>query len=80
MKGYPKGTEKTRPSTQAGHWFKDVIFDVIEYRGESAEAELAVALPDYPCYRALAGKITWFQAAAKFTYYWVQENGDIKIG
>jgi gluconate kinase len=79
VKGYPKGTDRTRPSTQAGHWFKDVIFDVIEYRGESDEAELAVALPDYPRYRSFAEKISWFQSAAKFVYFWVQESGDITV-
>jgi hypothetical protein len=79
VKGYPKGTERTRPSTQAGHWFKQVIFDVIEYRGESKEAEIAVALPEFSRYRALSEKITWFQEAANFVYFWVQENGDIEI-
>jgi hypothetical protein len=79
VKGYPKGTKRTRPATQASHWFKQVIFDVIEYRGENRESELAVALPDYPRYRTLAERITWFQAAANFAYFWVQENGEVKI-
>ena len=79
VKGFPKGTKKTHPSTQAGHWFKDVIFDVIEYRGESDEAELVVALPDYPRFRSRAERISWFQAAANFVYFWVQESGEIKV-
>lgn len=79
VKGYPKGTEKTSPSTQAGHWFKQAIFDVIAYRGESASIELGVALPDYPRYRSLAAKIKWFQPVARFTYFWVQKDGFVQL-
>jgi len=78
-KGYPKGTIKTSPSTQAGHWFKQAIFDIIEYRGESKIAELGIALPDFPRYRSLSEKISWFQPVAKFTYYWIKESGDVVI-
>ena len=79
VKGYPKGTEKTNPSVQAAHWFKQVIFDMIEYRERDKEVLLAVALPDYPRYHKLAKKITWFQPIAKFSYFWVKENGDVSV-
>lgn len=79
VKGYPNGTIKTRPSTQAVHWFKQAVFDIIAYRGEDANAELGLALPDFPRYRALARKITWFQPVAGFAYYWVQENGTVVV-
>jgi len=79
VKGYPKGTGKTPASTQAGHYFKEVIFDIIEYRGQSEVAELAIALPDFPRYRSLAKKIEWFQSVAKFSYYWVSKDGEISI-
>jgi len=77
VKGYPKGIDKTKPSTQAGHWFKQAIFDMIQYRGESDNLALGIALPDYPCYRSLASKITWFQPVAKFVYFWVKETGEV---
>lgn len=77
VKGYPRGTEKTRPSTQAGHWFKDAIFDVITYRGEESGVELGVALPDYPRYRSLVQKVNWFQPIARFVYFWVQKDGSV---
>jgi hypothetical protein len=77
VKGYPQGTEKTRPSTQAGHWFKQAVFDILEYRGEDTEAELALALPDFPRYRSLAESIDWLKPKARFTYYWVQESGEV---
>ncbi len=79
VKGYPAGTAKTHPSTQAGHWFKQAVFDILEYRGESPEAELGLAIPDYPRYRSLADKIHWLHPVAKFTYYWVQESGDVIV-
>lgn len=79
VKGYPTGTAKTRPSTQAGHWFKQAVFDIIAYRGEDANAELGLALPAFPRYRTLAQKIAWFQPVAGFAYYWVQENGIVEV-
>ncbi len=77
VKGYPEGTKRTHPSTQAGHWFKQATFDILQYRGENGEARLGMALPDFPRYRSLAQKIKWFQPVAKFTYYWVQESGKV---
>ena len=79
VKGYPKGTDRTNPSVQAGHWFKLAVFDVIEYRGRDKNVQLAIALPDYPRYRSLAQKITWFKEVAKFTYYWVKEDGEVSV-
>ncbi len=79
VKGYPRGTAKTHPSTQAGHWFKQAIFDVLVYRGENREVELGVGLPDYPRYRKLAQKIEWLKPVAEFVYFWVSANGDVTI-
>lgn len=78
VKGYPRGTAKTSPTTQAGHWFKQVIFDMIQYREEDSHVTLAVALPDFPRYRKLAKKIGWFKTSAQFTYFWVQPSGIIR--
>jgi len=77
VKGYPRGTEKPNTSTQSRHWFKQVIFDIIEYRERDKEALLTVAFPDFPTYRNLAKKITWFKAAVKFAYLWVKEDGSV---
>lgn len=78
VKGYPRGTTKTNPTTQAGHWFKNAVFDILKYRGEDEEAGLGLALPDFSRYRTLAKRIAWLQPVAKFTYYWVQESGEVK--
>lgn len=79
VKGYPKGTEKTKPSTQAGHWFTHVIFDIIKYRENNPELQLAIAIPDFPRYRSLSENITWFKIAANFKYFWVTENGTVRV-
>lgn len=79
VKGYPQGTEKTNASTQSRHWFKHAIFDIIDYRERDKEAFLAVAFPDFRTYRNLSKKITWFQAAAKFIYIWVKEDGSVEF-
>lgn len=80
VKGYPQGTEKTQPTTQAGHWFKNVVFDMLAYRGENKSIKLGIALPDFPRYRSLAARIAWFKAVADFVYFWVQENGEVVVG
>jgi hypothetical protein len=79
VKGFPKGTARTQPSTQAGHWFKHAVFDILQYRGESKNNALGLALPDYPRYRTLSEKIAWLKPIAKFVYFWVQENGDVVV-
>jgi len=79
VKGYPKGTPRTRPSTQAGHWFKQALFDIISWRGENQSAALAMALPDFPRYRSLAEKVSWLQPIAGFSFMWVKENGEVSL-
>jgi hypothetical protein len=79
VKGYPNGTPRTRPSTQAGHWFKQAIFDILAWRGESAGVRLGLALPDFPRYRKLAEKVAWLKPVARFTYYWVRSDGSIGV-
>ncbi len=58
VKGYPAGTARTHPSTQAGHWFKQAVFDILEYRGEDKEVKLGLAVPDFSRYRDLAQRIS----------------------
>ncbi len=79
VKGYPQGTDKTNPSLQAGHWFKQAIFDIIEYRERDRNVSLAIALPDFPRYRSMAQKITWIKPVANFSYFWVNENGEVVV-
>jgi hypothetical protein len=77
VKGYPRDTARTRASTQAGHWFKEAVFDILKYRGQSKDVNLGLALPDYPRYRSMAAKIAWLKSVVGFVYFWVQENGEV---
>lgn len=79
VKGYPVGTCRTNPSVQAGHWFKQVIFDILAYRGQDKSVSLGVGLPDFPRYRFLAKKIDWFTPVADVRYFWVNKNGDVSV-
>ena len=78
VKGYPEG-KKAHPSAQAGHWFKGAVFDILQYRGEAEGVELGLGLPDFPRYRTLAGRIEWLKPVARFTYYWVREDGEVVV-
>ncbi len=71
VKGFPVGTKKTSPYTQARHWFSQALFDVILWRDLSLEARIVVALPDKTTYRRLADRTTWFRRAAEFQFIWV---------
>jgi hypothetical protein len=79
VKGYPVGTLKTNPSLQASHWFKQVIFDVLAYRGLNKDVLIGVGLPDYPRYRRMAEKIDWFKPVGSFSYFWVRESGEVLV-
>lgn len=79
VKDFPEKTPRTQPSTQAGHWFKDALFDIIAWRGEDPNTGLAMALPDFPRYRKLAAKVAWLQPVAKSVYLWVDEEGSVQV-
>lgn len=72
VKGYPESRGATNPSTQARHWFSHAIFDVVLYRNEDPDVELAVGLPDFKTYRALAGRVHWLEEAAPFRFIWIR--------
>lgn len=79
VKGYPEETPRTRPQIQAGHWFSGALFDIVCWRGEDAEVELALAIPDFPRYRNLAQRIAWVKSSARFCLLWVGEDGNVQI-
>jgi len=76
VKGFPEGKNAY---TQARHWFSSAVFDLILYRDENAEVDLALAFPDgFPTYRALAARLGPLRQAIPFTIYWVAESGTIR--
>ena len=79
VKGYPRGTPKTNPSTQARHWFSHAVFDLVLYRNQSESAELALGLPGgFTTYQNLAGRVEWLRSHLPFTIYWVSESGAVR--
>ena len=79
VKGFPEGTPRTQPSIQAGHWFKQGLFDILAWRGEDTEVELAYALPDYLRYRKLAEKVKWIESVAGFSYIWIGQTDPDRV-
>lgn len=75
VKGYPERTARTRPATQARHWYAAAIFDVVRYRQEDPHARLAIALPDVATYRSLARRTAWLESAAPFAFVWIGTDG-----
>jgi hypothetical protein len=75
VKGYPVATVKTPATMQASHWFKDAFFDIIKWRGEYSDVELALALPNYPRYRKFAARVEWLKPTAQFSWIWVEQMG-----
>lgn len=75
-KGWPKKSQ----NPQARHWFSEGLFDIIRYRDESKEVDLALAFPEgFRTYLNLAKRIGWFKEVAKFMIFWISEEGTIRI-
>ena len=76
VKGYPESSA----NTQARHWFSQAIFDLILYRGEDPNAELALAFPDgFVTYLKLLPRVMWLKQTIPFKVYWISENGTLRI-
>jgi hypothetical protein len=81
VKGFPVGTARTQPYTQAPHWFAGALFDIVLWRQDAPHGvHFAVALPRYPTYETLAKRTNWLVDAAPFNYLWVSEDGAVRWG
>ncbi len=78
VKGYPKGGKRTRPATQARHWFAHSVFEALLYRDRDPDGRLAMAFPDFPTYRRLAGRMEWLRTNLPLEIYWVRESGGVE--
>ena len=75
VKGYPEGTAKTNPCTQARHWYSHAMFDLLCYRNESLSAELVMALPARGVtYGNLTKRCEWVMRTLSARLLWVMEN------
>jgi hypothetical protein len=56
--------KRTRPTTQAGHWFSQALMKAIMLLDSHPDHESLVVVPDYPRYRDLAARTARGRAAA----------------
>jgi hypothetical protein len=78
-KGYPVGTVKTNPHTQARHWIAHALFDLILWHGEEPSVALGLAIPRKDTYRKLVSRANWFLSAIQNCIYWVDEDGTVTV-
>ena len=76
-KGYPEGTLRTNPRTQARHWFAHALFDLVLWHGENPLVALALALPEQTTYRKLVNRSRWFLVEVDAQVFWVSEDGTV---
>ncbi|MCW5776671.1 MAG: hypothetical protein KIS87_09555 [Phycisphaeraceae bacterium] len=79
VKGYPRATGRTNPSTQARRWFSHAVFDAVRYRDESPTALIGIALPDgKTTYLGLAKRIRWLRTTLSLAMYWIDRAGAVR--
>lgn len=69
--------KRTRPSTQARHWFSQALFAAMMLRDSHPDFESLVVLPDNERYRDLAGRTRTGRAAAGIHVVFVRPDGSV---
>ena len=76
VKGFPTKSI----NTQARHWFSQAIFDLILYKQDHPNSNFAIGLPaGFATYENLSRRVIWFKSVLPFRYYWVYEDGSVKV-
>lgn len=70
--------KRTRPSTQAGHWFAQAVLAAMRLRGKEPTWRSVIALPDFPRYRDLHAETAGSLAAAQIEVWWVDQSGTLR--
>jgi hypothetical protein len=88
VKGYPsklyqrsenKGKQKrTNPSTQARHWYSEVLFSAILRQVENPDVLVAIALPDFRVFNNLVRRTNNALDKLEIKVYFVEETGVVK--
>lgn len=80
VRGYPTGTTQMPAATQSRHWFCHALFDVVEYRTERPDIAIGMGLPDgFNSYLNLVPKVAWLKETAPFRFFWVAEDGTVRV-
>lgn len=85
VKGYPSReyadparageAKRTRPSTQAGHWYSQVVLAAMRVRGKEPTWRSVIVLPDFPRYRELHSQTVGSLSAAQIEVWWIDQRG-----
>lgn len=67
--------KRTRPSTQAGHWYSQAVLAAMRLRGKEPTWRSVIALPDFPRYRNLHAETVGSLAAAQIEVWWLDRTG-----
>lgn len=88
VKGYPSKNyadprrasevKKTHPATQARHWFREALAEMIFALAEDSEREAAMGLPDHTSYVTAWGKVRPITAKLGIKCFFVSENGQVR--
>lgn len=87
IKGFPSkfyrrgknaGEKKpTNPSTQARHWYAEVLLSSMLRQGQYPKAEVVIAFPDHPTYKKLVNGTRKALITLGISVYCVEENGAV---
>jgi Holliday junction resolvase-like predicted endonuclease len=89
VKGYPSKVyqrgagqgkpKRTNPSTQARHWYSEVLFCAILRQAENPNATTAIALPDFAVFINLVNRTRHALEKLGIRVYLVEEDGLVKF-
>lgn len=85
VKGYPsdkyvrgknKGKKKkTKPPTQARHWFGEALLSLVLAKSKKPELNVAMGLPVKRTYEKKWNEIEWLRNKINLQIFWVDQNG-----
>ena len=86
-KGYPSAqyrdparaheTKPTNPTNQAQHWDTHALLKALRLQGTYPEAQVALALPDFPRYRTLFAETRGGLERLGIAVLFVRESGEV---
>ena len=71
-------TKRTRPSTQAAHWYSQALLHVVRDLGKYPDDLVAIALPDWPRFRNLVGETEAPLRRLGVSVLFVREDGSVE--
>jgi hypothetical protein len=70
--------KRTRPSTQAGHWYSQALLHVVRDLGKHPGDLVAIALPDWPRFRNLVAETEAPLRQLGVSVLFVREDGSVE--